>query len=148
MPGMVVFGRRWGIASDDLVFPGTFELFLRVIWYVLVFYQFSWSSGYLTELCFLKKCLFLGGLEPWSCSFTTRVILFVTGDWFYTATWWDCWLCWGSSSCHCVPSCMSALKVTKLILLESAATLIWDHKLRENTSVCVDNSSIDVEVMV
>uniref|UniRef100_A0A665VGI6 Diacylglycerol lipase-beta n=1 Tax=Echeneis naucrates TaxID=173247 RepID=A0A665VGI6_ECHNA len=26
MPGMVVFGRRWGIASDDLVFPGSFEL--------------------------------------------------------------------------------------------------------------------------
>uniref|UniRef100_A0AAQ5Y4B2 Diacylglycerol lipase-beta n=1 Tax=Amphiprion ocellaris TaxID=80972 RepID=A0AAQ5Y4B2_AMPOC len=30
MPGMVVFGRRWGIASDDLVFPGSFELFIRV----------------------------------------------------------------------------------------------------------------------
>uniref|UniRef100_A0AAQ6AAQ0 Diacylglycerol lipase-beta n=1 Tax=Amphiprion ocellaris TaxID=80972 RepID=A0AAQ6AAQ0_AMPOC len=29
MPGMVVFGRRWGIASDDLVFPGSFELFIR-----------------------------------------------------------------------------------------------------------------------
>uniref|UniRef100_A0A8C7UN55 Diacylglycerol lipase-beta n=1 Tax=Oncorhynchus mykiss TaxID=8022 RepID=A0A8C7UN55_ONCMY len=27
MPGMVAFGRRWGIASDDLVFPGSFELF-------------------------------------------------------------------------------------------------------------------------
>ena len=32
MPGMVAFGRRWGIASDDLVFPGAFELFIRVIW--------------------------------------------------------------------------------------------------------------------
>uniref|UniRef100_A0A3B5KZK0 Diacylglycerol lipase-beta n=1 Tax=Xiphophorus couchianus TaxID=32473 RepID=A0A3B5KZK0_9TELE len=30
MPGMVAFGRRWGIASDDLVFPGSFELLLRV----------------------------------------------------------------------------------------------------------------------
>uniref|UniRef100_H0XGN4 Diacylglycerol lipase-beta n=1 Tax=Otolemur garnettii TaxID=30611 RepID=H0XGN4_OTOGA len=30
MPGMVLFGRRWAIASDDLVFPGLFELFLRV----------------------------------------------------------------------------------------------------------------------
>uniref|UniRef100_A0AC11B740 Diacylglycerol lipase beta n=1 Tax=Ovis aries TaxID=9940 RepID=A0AC11B740_SHEEP len=26
MPGMVLFGRRWAIASDDLVFPGVFEL--------------------------------------------------------------------------------------------------------------------------
>ncbi|KAI1896596.1 hypothetical protein AGOR_G00096400 [Albula goreensis] len=34
MPGMVVFGRRWGIASDDLVFPGAFELFIRVIWWI------------------------------------------------------------------------------------------------------------------
>ena len=32
MPGMVLFGRRWAIASDDLVFPGLFELFLRVLW--------------------------------------------------------------------------------------------------------------------
>lgn len=32
MPGMVLFGRRWAIASDDLVFPGSFELFLRVLW--------------------------------------------------------------------------------------------------------------------
>ncbi|XP_053410470.1 diacylglycerol lipase-beta isoform X2 [Nycticebus coucang] len=30
MPGMVLFGRRWAIASDDLVFPGLFELSLRV----------------------------------------------------------------------------------------------------------------------
>lgn len=31
MPGMVLFGRRWSLASDDLVFPGSFELFLRVL---------------------------------------------------------------------------------------------------------------------
>lgn len=31
MPGMVLFGRRWSLASDDLVFPGAFELFLRVL---------------------------------------------------------------------------------------------------------------------
>uniref|UniRef100_A0A8C3WCE1 Diacylglycerol lipase-beta n=1 Tax=Catagonus wagneri TaxID=51154 RepID=A0A8C3WCE1_9CETA len=34
MPGMVLFGRRWAIASDDLVFPGVFELFLRVLWWI------------------------------------------------------------------------------------------------------------------
>ncbi|KAM9101506.1 sn1-specific diacylglycerol lipase beta isoform X1 [Sarcophilus harrisii] len=34
MPGMVLFGRRWAIASDDLVFPGAFELFLRVVWWI------------------------------------------------------------------------------------------------------------------
>ncbi|XP_051530387.1 diacylglycerol lipase-beta-like [Myxocyprinus asiaticus] len=34
MPGMVVFGRRWRIASDDLVFPGAFELFIRALWWI------------------------------------------------------------------------------------------------------------------
>ncbi|XP_036279601.1 diacylglycerol lipase-beta isoform X2 [Pipistrellus kuhlii] len=34
MPGMVLFGRRWAIASDDLFFPGLFELFLRALWWV------------------------------------------------------------------------------------------------------------------
>ncbi|XP_046888942.1 diacylglycerol lipase-beta [Hypomesus transpacificus] len=46
MPGMVAFGRRWGIASDDLVFPGAFELFVRVIWWVgtLVLYTIHKDS--------------------------------------------------------------------------------------------------------
>ncbi|NP_659164.2 diacylglycerol lipase-beta [Mus musculus] len=35
MPGMVLFGRRWSLASDDLVFPGSFELFLRVLWWIV-----------------------------------------------------------------------------------------------------------------
>ncbi|XP_039735824.1 diacylglycerol lipase-beta isoform X1 [Pteropus medius] len=34
MPGMVLFGRRWAFGSDDLVFPGIFELFLRVLWWI------------------------------------------------------------------------------------------------------------------
>lgn len=38
MPGLVVFGRRWGIASDDFVFPGLFELVVRVLWYVTDFH--------------------------------------------------------------------------------------------------------------
>jgi len=37
MPGMVVFGRRWGIASDDLVLPGAFELFIRILWYAILY---------------------------------------------------------------------------------------------------------------
>ncbi|CAM4705963.1 unnamed protein product [Leuciscus chuanchicus] len=35
MPGMVVLGRRWRIASDDLVFPGAIELFIRAVWWVV-----------------------------------------------------------------------------------------------------------------
>ncbi|OCT64218.1 diacylglycerol lipase-beta [Xenopus laevis] len=34
MPGLLLFARRWAIASDDLVFPGAFELFIRLIWWI------------------------------------------------------------------------------------------------------------------
>ena len=32
MPGLVVFGRRWRIASDDFVFPVSLEVIIRLIW--------------------------------------------------------------------------------------------------------------------
>nr|XP_061808001.1 diacylglycerol lipase-beta-like [Nerophis lumbriciformis] len=46
MPGMVVFGRRWGIASDDLVFPGAFELFLRVLWWLGTIILYTYHKGH------------------------------------------------------------------------------------------------------
>ncbi|KAK5851313.1 hypothetical protein PBY51_002116 [Eleginops maclovinus] len=45
MPGMVVFGRRWGIASDDLVFPGSFEMFVRAIWWIGTMILFTYHKG-------------------------------------------------------------------------------------------------------
>uniref|UniRef100_A0A8C5RYU9 Diacylglycerol lipase-beta n=1 Tax=Laticauda laticaudata TaxID=8630 RepID=A0A8C5RYU9_LATLA len=52
MPGLMLFGRRWAIGSDDFVFPGAFELFIRVTWWIgiLVLYsihkgQFNCSGG-------------------------------------------------------------------------------------------------------
>ncbi|XP_058477644.1 diacylglycerol lipase-beta [Solea solea] len=46
MPGMVVFGRRWGIASDDLVFPGSFELFIRVLWWIGTMILYTHHRGH------------------------------------------------------------------------------------------------------
>uniref|UniRef100_A0A8C6VXG1 Diacylglycerol lipase-beta n=1 Tax=Nothobranchius furzeri TaxID=105023 RepID=A0A8C6VXG1_NOTFU len=82
MPGMVAFGRRWGIASDDLVFPGIFELFLRVIWYVSLlclcgFHWYLWllPSGTITNpgarrslpaLVYLRAMLYIPELV-WAC---------------------------------------------------------------------------------
>lgn len=43
---MVVFGRRWGIASDDLVFPGSFELFVRVLWWIGTMILFTYHKGH------------------------------------------------------------------------------------------------------
>ncbi|XP_060950815.1 diacylglycerol lipase-beta [Limanda limanda] len=45
MPGMVVFGRRWGIASDDLVFPGCFEMFVRVLWWIGTLILYTYHRG-------------------------------------------------------------------------------------------------------
>ncbi|KAI4904752.1 hypothetical protein NFI96_025111 [Prochilodus magdalenae] len=45
MPGMVVFGRRWKIASDDLVLPGAFELFIRVLWWIATLILYVGHKG-------------------------------------------------------------------------------------------------------
>nr|XP_056722302.1 diacylglycerol lipase-beta [Euleptes europaea] len=46
MPGVVMFGRRWAIGSDDFVFPGAFELFIRMSWWIgiLVLYAMHKSQ--------------------------------------------------------------------------------------------------------
>ncbi|XP_039216696.1 diacylglycerol lipase-beta [Crotalus tigris] len=46
MPGLVFFGRRWGIGSDDFVFPGTFELFIRVTWWIGILVLYSIHKGH------------------------------------------------------------------------------------------------------
>nr|XP_051695028.1 diacylglycerol lipase-beta isoform X3 [Oryctolagus cuniculus] len=45
MPGMVLFGRRWAIASDDLVFPGFLELLLRVLWWIGILMLYVMHRG-------------------------------------------------------------------------------------------------------
>ncbi|XP_062999198.1 diacylglycerol lipase-beta isoform X2 [Elgaria multicarinata webbii] len=45
MPGMVIFGRRWAIGSDDFVFPGAFELSIRVIWWIGILVLYSVHKG-------------------------------------------------------------------------------------------------------
>lgn len=42
---MVVFGRRWGIASDDLVFPGVAELIIRIIWWIGILALYMIHNG-------------------------------------------------------------------------------------------------------
>jgi len=34
MPGVVMFGRRWGFGSDDLALPTSVIALLHAIWYV------------------------------------------------------------------------------------------------------------------
>ncbi|KAK7794443.1 hypothetical protein R5R35_003811 [Gryllus longicercus] len=44
MPALRLLGRRWLVATDDLVFPGLFEFVYRLIWLVLVALV-AWSLG-------------------------------------------------------------------------------------------------------
>ncbi|NXC46683.1 DGLB lipase, partial [Penelope pileata] len=45
MPGLVAFGRRWAIGSDDFVLPGAFELFLRVLWWLGILVLYAVHKG-------------------------------------------------------------------------------------------------------
>ncbi|KAM5152092.1 diacylglycerol lipase-beta [Mantella aurantiaca] len=45
MPGLMLFGRRWVIASDDLVFPGAFELLIRFFWWIGILVLYSVHKG-------------------------------------------------------------------------------------------------------
>ncbi|XP_077131153.1 diacylglycerol lipase-beta [Ranitomeya variabilis] len=46
MPGLQLFARRWAIASDDLVFPGAFELLIRFIWWIGVLSLYCVHKGH------------------------------------------------------------------------------------------------------
>ncbi|NWR15846.1 DGLB lipase, partial [Emberiza fucata] len=45
MPGLVLFGRRWAIGSDDFVLPGAFELFVRLVWWIGIFVLYTVHKG-------------------------------------------------------------------------------------------------------
>ncbi|XP_071671212.1 diacylglycerol lipase-beta isoform X3 [Patagioenas fasciata] len=45
MPGLVAFGRRWAIGSDDFVLPGAFELFVRLVWWVGILAVYAVHKG-------------------------------------------------------------------------------------------------------
>ncbi|KAM6352230.1 diacylglycerol lipase-beta isoform 2-T2 [Alca torda] len=45
MPGLVVFGRRWAIGSDDFVLPGAFELLVRLVWWMGILALYTVHKG-------------------------------------------------------------------------------------------------------
>ncbi|XP_043272623.1 diacylglycerol lipase-beta-like isoform X2 [Venturia canescens] len=69
MPALQLFGRKWLAASDDLVYPGLFEIFIRVLWLVLVgisclrFYDETWkcrTGGELVRVFLAGEMVILG----------------------------------------------------------------------------------------
>uniref|UniRef100_A0A8C9ES64 Uncharacterized protein n=1 Tax=Pavo cristatus TaxID=9049 RepID=A0A8C9ES64_PAVCR len=86
MPGLVVFGRRWAIGSDDFVLPGAFELFLRLLWWVgiLVLYavhkgQFSCPGGALLHSYLLVLLALLAAII---CTLSALVYVSMQGTRF------------------------------------------------------------------
>ncbi|CAH0555976.1 unnamed protein product [Brassicogethes aeneus] len=51
MPALRLFGRKWLAASDDLVFPGLFEVSVRILWLILIvcvylkYYEYTWECS-------------------------------------------------------------------------------------------------------
>ncbi|XP_043260888.1 diacylglycerol lipase-beta-like isoform X1 [Colletes gigas] len=68
MPAIKLFGRKWLAATDDLVYPGLFEIFIRTVWLILIgsacgrYYQYTWScrlGGELVRVYLLGQVAFL-----------------------------------------------------------------------------------------
>ncbi|XP_051153410.1 diacylglycerol lipase-beta-like [Leptopilina boulardi] len=69
MPALMLFGRKWLAATDDLVYPGLFEIFIRIVWLVLIgiaclkYYGETWkcqSGGGLVRVYLVGEIVMLG----------------------------------------------------------------------------------------
>ncbi|CAG9760140.1 unnamed protein product [Ceutorhynchus assimilis] len=69
MPALRLFGRKWLAASDDLVFPGLFEISLRILWLALLvcvyikFYDDTWKCSKGGDFV---RTFFIGMMVLWS----------------------------------------------------------------------------------
>ncbi|XP_066586565.1 diacylglycerol lipase-beta-like [Prorops nasuta] len=69
MPALKLFGRKWLAATDDLVYPGLFEILIRVVWLILIgvasvkYYEETWncrSGGELVRVYLVGESTILG----------------------------------------------------------------------------------------
>ncbi|XP_017792702.1 PREDICTED: sn1-specific diacylglycerol lipase beta-like [Habropoda laboriosa] len=68
MPAIKLFGRKWLAATDDLVYPGLFEIFIRAVWLILIttacirYYAYTWRcqlGGELVRVYLIGELVFL-----------------------------------------------------------------------------------------
>lgn len=69
MPALRLFGRKWLAATDDLVYPGLLEIFIRMVWLILIgvacmkYYKDTWNcqlGGELVRVYLLGEAAILG----------------------------------------------------------------------------------------
>lgn len=78
MPSLTLFGRKWLVASDDLVFPGIFEFVFRFIWLVLLclacarYFPYTWQCP---EGGVFVRVYMIGVLTILSCNMVLLVPL-------------------------------------------------------------------------
>ncbi|KAL4239389.1 hypothetical protein ACF0H5_000206 [Mactra antiquata] len=51
MPQLALFGRNWSIGSDDFVFPGIADCFLRVAWFIVVLVMYVIYNDEIGDNC-------------------------------------------------------------------------------------------------
>lgn len=71
MPGLVAFGVKWKIGSDDLVFPFIGSLCNRAIWYVLYL-----SNCFFGRMNILSQCMYCV-LYGWKVAWAAKVMKYV-----------------------------------------------------------------------
>ncbi|KAK3090708.1 hypothetical protein FSP39_013912 [Pinctada imbricata] len=45
MPALTAFGRRWSVGTDDFVFPGLLEIFVRVVWLIAISIVYNYHGS-------------------------------------------------------------------------------------------------------
>lgn len=76
MPALKLFGRKWLAATDDLVYPGIFELLIRFTWLILIgigclkYYESTWqcrAGGDFVRVYLLGIVVILGTVMVLTC---------------------------------------------------------------------------------
>ncbi|BFZ06737.1 hypothetical protein BsWGS_09776 [Bradybaena similaris] len=76
MPGLILFGRRWAIGSDDFVFPSLAEAAIRIIWVAVLAIIFAvHQNGFICAYGSDLRAFYIGSLVINSISIVILIML-------------------------------------------------------------------------
>ncbi|XP_059158872.1 diacylglycerol lipase-beta-like isoform X2 [Physella acuta] len=96
MPGLVLFGRRWAIASDDFVFPSFGETILRLSWLiVLIVFFAAHQNGFNCDNAQNLKSFYIGTIVLNSIGLINIVVILrISMKGTIKDTWPRRFICW------------------------------------------------------